>query len=49
MALANCRADWQPVFFMFQEHWIKVDPEDLLIDVSDNGDGSVCLFLMMAN
>lgn len=34
---------------MFDNHWIQIDPSEYLLDVSENGDGSACLIMMMAS
>lgn len=48
LAVANCVADWKPIKFMMENHWVQIDPEEYLVDVSQNGDGSACLFMMIA-
>jgi len=32
---------------MFNGTWIEILPEDYIVDVSRNGDGSVCMFQIL--
>ena len=34
---------------MFGNYWLELEPEDYIIDVSQNGDMSVCMFLIAPN
>lgn len=35
------------MFWMFNNYWIEILPEEYIIDVSRNGDGSVCMFMII--
>lgn len=37
------------MYFFIQGYWIQINPEDYLVDISENGDGSICHILMMSN
>ncbi len=37
------------IFWMVAYYWIEILPEDYIIDVSPNGDGSVCMLQFRAN
>jgi hypothetical protein len=43
----NQRYLFQPLEFMFSEHYIRIDPKDYIWDMY--GDGSVCTLLILAN
>lgn len=34
---------------MHDQKWIEVKPSEYLFDVSENGDGSVCHIMLLAN
>ncbi len=37
---------FKPLYFMFDNYWIKIDPEEYLQDVSPYKDRSACLMLI---
>lgn len=45
--ITECATTYQPVYLMFNELWIQLDPSDYVKDVSENGDKSVCMLLFM--
>jgi len=47
--VAACNAKWESLWFMFQNMWIEVKPEEYLIDISENGNREVCHILMIGN
>ena len=38
--LTKCYSNFPSLYFMFQNYWIKVDPDEYVIDVSEGQDGS---------
>lgn len=48
-AVAECKAAWKPIWFMIGEYWFEIKPREYLLDVSENGDRSVCHILMIGN
>ena len=40
----ECSADFPPLFFMFDEHWLEVDAKDYVYEV--DGDGTCLLFIL---
>lgn len=48
-AVAECKAAWKPIWFMIGEYWFEIKPKEYLLDVSENGDRSVCHILMIGN
>lgn len=38
-----------PVSFMFNNYWIKLDPEDYLIDITTANDGSALMLMFLQN
>jgi len=49
--VTDCNADWKPLWPIIYEegYQMQIAPEDYLVDVSENGDGSVCHLLLVAN
>lgn len=47
--MAACNAKWESLWFMMQNMWIEVKPEEYLIDISENGNREVCHILMIGN
>jgi len=43
--LTKCYDDFPTVYFMFDEHWIGVYPDEYVVDVSQNQDRSMCVLL----
>jgi len=41
--------DFPPLFFQFDEYWIKVDPSDYVLDRSEAQDRSVCMLMVFPN
>ena len=34
---------------MFSDYWVQIDPEEYLLDVSENHDGSICHIEVLPN
>ena len=34
--LVECNANFRPIYFMMQNHWIKINPEEYIFDISEN-------------
>jgi hypothetical protein len=49
VAYTTCMANFQPLYFMFSDYWIQINPEEYLLDVSENHDGSVCHIEVLPN
>ena len=39
----NCGTPLKDLFFMFEEHWIQIRGSDLLSDISEFGDNTLCI------
>ena len=39
----NCGTPLKDLFFMFEEHWIQIKGDDLLMDISDKQDNTLCI------
>ena len=44
--ITKCYSNFPPLYLMFQNYWVKVDPDEYVIDVSNAEDGSQCLLLI---
>lgn len=44
--VTKCYNDFPVVHFLFDNKWISVNPEHYVVDISDNGDNSLCVLLM---
>ena len=49
LLIDGTEAEPVPISFMFDNHWITLNPEDYLIDVSQFGDGSILKILILSN
>ena len=44
--VTKCYDDYPPVFFLFDEKWVGVYPDEYVVDISDRQDRSLCVLLM---
>ena len=44
----RCYSNFPPLYFMFQNKWLKVDVDDYVVDRSDAQDASICQLLIFA-
>jgi hypothetical protein len=49
ITLAVCEANWKSMYFMFNDHWIEIRPDEYLFDVSEAGDRSTCHIALLGN
>ena len=40
----DCRGKMKDLWFMFEEHWIQINGNDMRSDMSDKQDGTLCVF-----
>ena len=46
----RCKPEVMPILYLLVDgYWLELRPEDYLLDASDNGDGSVCIFSFTQN
>jgi hypothetical protein len=42
VTLCECSNNFKPIWFMFSNHWIQINPEEYVFDVSDLKNGEIC-------
>lgn len=44
--LTRCYDDFPTLYFMFDNKWVAIAPQEYVVDISDNQDRSMCVLLM---